>query len=421
LLKAEIIAIGTELLLGQIVNSNAQFISDQLAMLGISVYYHSVVGDNPERIKAQLDISVRRSNLIIFTGGLGPTKDDLTKETIANFIHRSLVLDQDAMKSIEQYFSTRSMEMTENNRRQAMVIEGSSIFINDHGLAPGMAVFEKNILEDTEDTYFLLFPGPPKELQPMFTTYTVPYLLSILPEKKVLHSRVMRFCGIGESTLETRIQDLIDTQTNPTIAPYAKEGEVTLRLSSLTKDVDEAERAMERVITEITARVGEFLYGWDQDSLASVVVKGVGKKHLTMSTAESCTGGLLGHLISKVPGASQVFKGGSISYANEIKELQLGVPKEVLEQYGAVSEQTAQYMAEGVKERYQTDIGLSITGVAGPDSSEAKPVGLVYLGFSFPTYTIVKNIHLGGNREAIQLRAAKLALFYLVKELQKGE
>ena len=243
-MKAEIIAIGTELLLGQIANTNAQYISEQLAMFGIPVYYHTVVGDNPQRILAQLEISAQRSDILIFTGGLGPTKDDLTKETIAQFINRSLELDQKSMTQIQDFFETRNVVMTENNSRQAMVIEGAHIFQNNHGLAPGMAV------EDRQKHY-LLFPGPPKELKPMFTEYAIPYLVELLPEKHIVHSKVMRFIGIGESTLETELQDLIDNQSNPTIAPLAKEGEVTLRLTSLAKSIDEAEQMMKEVIIEI--------------------------------------------------------------------------------------------------------------------------------------------------------------------------
>jgi nicotinamide-nucleotide amidase len=413
-MKAEIISIGTELLLGQIVNTNAQYISEQLAMLGIPVYYHSVVGDNPERIRSQLEISTERSDILIFTGGLGPTKDDLTKETIAQFLQRSLVLDEVAMEQIRDFFKKRNVVMTSNNERQAIVIEESTIFQNKNGLAPGMVQY-------SQSTHFMLFPGPPRELKPMFEEYAIPYLLGILPEKKIVHSKVMRFCGIGESALETKLQDLIDAQTNPTIAPLAKEGEVTLRLTSLANSVAEAEKDMEEVIEKIMSRVGTYLYGWDNDTLQSVLISLLAEKNLMISTAESCTGGLLGQMISQVPGASTVFAGGFTCYTNKIKQQMLGISDKVIEDVGVVSEEVAQLLSENIKEKLQTDIGVAITGVAGPSEQEGKPVGNIYLGFTFPHRSFVKEINLTGTRQAIQLRAVKLALYYLINEVQKGE
>jgi nicotinamide-nucleotide amidase len=412
-MKAEIISIGTELLLGQITNTNAQFISEQLAILGVPVYYHSVVGDNRDRFIAQLEISAARSDILIFTGGLGPTKDDLTKETLAHFLGCGLALDQQAMEQITRFFQSRKIHMTENNQRQALVLEGAHILPNETGLAPGMA-------KESNGQHFILFPGPPKELQPMFLNQAVPYLQSILPEKKVVYSKVMRFCGIGESALETQLQDLIDQQSSPTLAPLAKEGEVTLRLTSYTSSVDEAEKEMNEVINEITSRVGEYLYGWDDDSLEGVLVQLLAQKGLSLSTAESCTGGLLGHHITKVPGASKVFFGGAICYTNQAKYEQVDVPLQLLEKEGAVSALTAQALAYHVKQKFHSSVGISITGVAGPDSQEDKPIGLVYIGISLPDRTLVKEVHLGGHRQTIQSRATKLALYYTIIELKKG-
>jgi nicotinamide-nucleotide amidase len=412
-MKAEIISIGTELLLGQITNTNAQFISEQLAILGIPMYYHSVVGDNRERLLAQLKISTERSDLIIFTGGLGPTKDDLTKETIAQYMNCGLVLDTQAMEEITRFFQNRNIHMTENNQRQALVLEGAHVLSNETGLAPGM-------VKEFNGKHFILFPGPPKELQPMFLNKAVPYLQSLSPEKKIVYSKVMRFCGIGESALETQLQDLIDQQTSPTIAPLAKEGEVTLRLTCYSSSVEEAEQEMSEVIKEITSRVGMYLYGWNNDNLEDVVVQQLIQKNLTLSIAESCTGGLLSHYVTKVPGASQVFLGGTVCYTDQVKHEQLDVPLEILHEEGAVSSQSAHLLAEKVKEKFQSSIGVSVTGIAGPDTQEGKPVGLVYIGISLPDRTLVKEVRLSGQRQTIQLRATKLALNYIINEIKKG-
>lgn len=411
-MKAEIIAIGTELLLGQIVNTNAQFISEQLAHLGVPVYYHSVVGDNRDRLLAQLEISVTRSDILIFTGGLGPTKDDLTKETIAHFLDTRLLMDQQAMEKITQFFQKRKIFMTENNQRQALVLEGSHILQNETGLAPGMAL-------EWQGKHFILFPGPPNELHPMFLNHASHYLQNILPYKKVVYSKVMRFCGIGESALETKLQDLIDHQTSPSLAPLAKEGEVTLRLTSYTSDQEEAELEMSSLIQEISSRVGEYLYGWDDDSLESVLVGLLAEQGMTLSIAESCTGGLLSHSITKVAGASQVFLGGVVCYSKQSKHDQLHVPQDVLEQNGAVSASTARSLADEVKKKFGSHIGVSVTGVAGPHMQEEKPIGLVYIGISLPTRTLVKEVKLVGNRLAIQTRAVKTALYYLLKEIKR--
>lgn len=412
-MKAEIIAIGTELLLGQIANTNAQFISEQLAALGIPVYFHTVVGDNPTRLRAQLEISTKRSDILIFTGGLGPTKDDLTKDTIASFIHRSLVVDEEGLEQVVSFFRKRNVPMTDNNIKQAMVIEGATVFPNKTGLALGMAVHN-------EGKHYLLFPGPPNELKPMFIHYAVPYLRQIVPEANVVYSKVMRFCGIGESALEKELEDLIDAQENPTIAPLAKQGEVTIRLTSFAKNKEEAEQSMQDTIKEITSRVGEYLYGWDDDTLESVACSLLKKRKWTLAAAESCTGGLFSHSICTISGASEVFKGSVVCYTNEIKEEIVGVPKSVLLKEGAVSSSTACFLAQGVKERFHSDVGLSITGVAGPATQEGKPVGLVYIGMHLPSGEVVKELRLAGDRNSIQVRASKLALFYLIKELQKG-
>lgn len=412
-MRAEIIAVGTELLLGQIANTNAQFLSQKLAEVGIGVYYHTVVGDNAERLYALINEAFTRSDLIIFSGGLGPTKDDLTKETVGRAMHRSLVHDEQALRRILSYFERRGITMTENNRKQALVIEGSHVLPNDHGMAPGMFI-------ENEGKYVMMLPGPPRELYPMFTTYGLPYLLSLISDQYVVHSRVLRFFGIGESALEEALLDLIDGQSNPTIAPLAKESEVTIRLTAKAKSVAEAEQMIRVVEQEIAARVGEFIYGYDEDSLEAVLVQKLGERGENVAFAESITGGWVSHMVTSVPGSSAVLQGSIVCYTNDSKENLLHVPRDVLAKHGAVSEETARVLAEQVRIQLGADYGISITGEAGPIASEDKPVGLVYVGASDGVHTHVKTFRLSGQRAAIQLRAAKHAIFTMLERIKKG-
>lgn len=412
-MRAEIIAVGTELLLGQIANTNAQFLSQKLAEAGIGVYYHTVVGDNADRLYALIKEALTRSDLIIFSGGLGPTKDDLTKETVGQAINRPLVHDDQALQRILSYFAQRGITMTENNRKQALVIEGSHVLPNDHGMAPGMFM-------EYEGKYIMMLPGPPKELYPMFTTYGLPHLLSLHSDQHVVHSRVLRFFGIGESALEEALLDLIDGQSNPTIAPLAKESEVTIRLTARAKNVAEAERLIGVVEKEIASRVGEFIYGYDEESLESVLVRKLTERGETVAFAESITGGWVSHMVTSVPGSSAVLQGSIICYTNESKRKLLHVPGEVLDKHGAVSEETARILAEQARSQLGADYGISITGEAGPVASEDKPVGLVYVGASDGTSTHVKTFRLSGQRSAIQLRAAKHAIFTVLERIKKG-
>lgn len=411
--NAEIIAVGSELLLGQICNSNAQFLSKQLAELGVDVYYHTVVGDNPSRLMDAIKTAKQRSNLLIFTGGLGPTKDDLTKETIAKVLDKQLVMDDEAMSNIAAYFKKSQRVMSENNKKQALVLEGSAILANDFGMAPGMA------LSDGSHTYMLL-PGPPKELQPMFSVYGREYLLNILGVKEQIVSKVLRFFGIGESQLETDILDLIDKQTNPTIAPLAGDNEVTLRLTAKHHSIEEANRLIEQSEKEILDRVGDFFFGYDEDTIYSVLFKKIQESKYTLSSAESLTGGLFSERMTSFTGASEVIEGAVVSYTNGVKENVLGVNKQTLENDGAVSEQAAKEMAIGVKKLLQTDIGISFTGVAGPGTMDNQPVGTVFIGIALPTdETIVHEIHLAGTRDGIRHRSAKYGCHYLLKEMFK--
>ncbi|MFS0553129.1 competence/damage-inducible protein A [Brevibacillus sp. 179-C9.3 HS] len=412
-MRAEIIAVGTELLLGQIANTNAQFLSQKLADIGVGVYFHTVVGDNTERLLQVIRLASGRSDLVILTGGLGPTQDDLTKETMAGHVGIGLETNPVAMERIEKFFSQRGIVMTENNRKQALVLSGSHVFSNDFGMAPGMAIRH-------DSSTFVLLPGPPSELYPMVENYVMPYLTGLLPEKQVFHSHVLRFYGIGESALEEQLLDLIEKQENPTIAPYAKEFEVTLRITARAATVEEGESLILPVEKEILDRVGQYMYGMGENSsLHAVLVQQLKESKETIACAESCTGGAIASLITSVPGSSHVFRGGVVCYTNEVKNQLLEVPESVLQTDGAVSEKTAQLLAENVREKLGATYGISVTGVAGPDPSEGKPVGLVYVGIAAEGMpTVVKELRLAGRRQAIVGRAAKYALFYAL-QMQK--
>lgn len=413
-MNSEIIAVGSELLLGQIANTNAQFLSKQLAQLGINVFFHTVVGDNPHRLKSAIEIAEKRSNLIIFTGGLGPTKDDLTKETIASHLGKKLVEDEDSLKRIEAYFQNRNVSMPENNKKQALIIEDSYVFPNDHGTAPGMAV-------KTNDHLYMLFPGPPRELQPMFFNYGMKVLQGIPNNNGQIVSKVLRFYGIGESLLETKIQDLIEKQTNPTIAPLASDGEVTLRLTAKHPSVEKANEFIQEVEDEILSRVGKYFYGYNSTSLMNELFQEMKKQKLTIACAESLTGGMFQQELTAIPGSSSVLKGGVVCYATEIKEHILQVKKETIVKKGVVSSECATEMAENVRNLFAADVGISFTGVAGPAEQEGKPVGTVFVGISLAgKETYVKPLQLVGSRDIIRIKAVKEGAFRLLKMLKKN-
>jgi nicotinamide-nucleotide amidase len=411
-MNAEIIAIGSELLLGQIANTNAQYISKRLAELGVNVYYHQVVGDNEDRLKKLIETAQNRSELVIFTGGLGPTKDDLTKEAIASALNKKLVLDAQALELIQEYFRKVNREMTENNKKQALIIENSHVFANDNGMAPGMAIKQNS-------TMYMLFPGPPKELYPMFENYAVPFLKQELGFSNVIHSKVLRFFGIGEAQLETELEKLIDEQKNPTIAPLAGDGEVTLRLTAKHDSVAEAKRLIEQLEKKIREKVGQYIYGVDNTSLLQEVVNKLTAQKLTISAAESIAGGLFSKEMTDESGASAFYSGGIVCYSNKVKENVLGISKEILHNYGAVSSQCAELMAEQVRQRCNSDIGISFTGVAGPDSAEGHPVGTVFIAIAMQNgETKVYPLTLAGTRDAIRLKTIKYGYYYLLKQLQ---
>ncbi len=414
-MKAEIIAVGTELLLGQIVNTNAQFLAEQCAQLGIDIYYQTVVGDNRTRLLESFKLAKSRSDLVICTGGLGPTQDDITKDMLAEFVGKSLYLHQPSMDKINALFQNRGRHMVESNKRQALMIEDGTPLHNEVGLAVGTAY-------TYEGTHFILLPGPPREMKPMFSDEVIPWIRKQYEELTPLFSKMLKFAGIGESTLEHQLLDLIENQEDPTIAPYAKEGEVAVRLTTRANNQMEADAKFLAVEQDITARVGEFLYASSDISLEEQLVGMLSHKGLTLSAAESCTGGLFAEMLTAIPGSSSVYKGGVICYSNEVKQNVLGVPEEVLSEHGAVSEQTAELLAEHTNRLLGTDITISITGVAGPSESEGKPVGLVYIGLKHKgkPVEVVCNMY-SGNRETIRLRAVKTAytmIWKLVKELE---
>ncbi|WP_369903050.1 competence/damage-inducible protein A [Bacillus manliponensis] len=411
-MNAEIIAVGTELLLGQITNTNAKFLSEKLAEIGIHVYYHTVVGDNKYRLQQAIEIAEKRADILIFTGGLGPTKDDLTKETIARSLGEELIYDEAALASIANYFQKTGREFTENNKKQALVLNASTVFTNDHGMAPGMGLCKN-------EKVYILLPGPPKEMNPMYIQYVEPFLRNVTTGEN-LYSRVLRFFGIGESQLEDKLQDIIDKQTNPTIAPLASEGEVTLRLTARHNDEKEAEKLINEVEGLILQRVGQFFYGYNQEFLHHKVIMLLKQKNITLSCAESLTGGLFGNQIVENSGVSSIFNGGIICYNNDIKERILNVSKELLQSNGAVSEECAAVLAENVRKLMGSHIGISFTGVAGPGSSEGKDAGTVYIGLAIEgVETEVFPLVLSGSRQQIRERAVKYGFYHLYKELEE--
>ncbi|NHM29868.1 competence/damage-inducible protein A [Neobacillus terrae] len=413
-MNAEIIAVGSELLLGQIVNTNARFLSQQLAGLGINVFYHTVVGDNPDRLKKALEIADVRSELIILTGGLGPTKDDLTKETIAGHLGKKLVMDENALNSIEEYFKRTNRIMTDNNRKQALILEGSHVLPNEHGMAPGMKA-------NANGRVYILLPGPPKEMEPMFLKYGHSALLNELESEDKIISRVLRFFGIGESMLETEIEDLIDNQSNPTIAPLASDGEVTLRLTAKHSVVETALELLDSAEKAIQERVGQYFYGYDDTSLMEELTKVLKEKELTISAAESLTGGMFQQEFTSIPGAGSLLKGGVVCYTNEVKHEVLKVKKETIENDGVVSAQCAKELAENIAALTNADIGISFTGVAGPDELEGKPVGTVYIGIAIKGQPVrAEKLNLGGSRAANRVRTVKYGCHFLIEQLKKG-
>lgn len=389
--NAEIISVGTELLLGNIVNSDAQMISQGLSELGINVYYHTVVGDNPERLRAAVEQARKRADIIITTGGLGPTCDDLTKNVLAECFGKKLRYDEESACRIEAAFASWNGTMTENNYQQAMLPEGCTVLANDWGTAPGVAF-------EADGVCVIMLPGPPRECREMFRYRAAPYLRKYAGGDIV--SRSLRIFGMGESHVESLLRDKMNAMQNPTLAPYAKEGEVELRITAKAPTEEEARALIAPVEKELRALLGPVIYGADVASMEAVVLDLLKERGLTLGCAESCTGGLIAKRITDLPGASAVFRGGVVSYTDQVKRTVLGVPNVMLAQYSAVSEQVARAMAEGARQVLGCDIAVSTTGVAGPGSDErGNPVGLVFVAIAAPERTHVRKLMTGGIRE----------------------
>ena len=410
-MKAEVIAVGTELLLGQVVNTNATFLSEELAALGIDVYYQTVVGDNGGRLETLLTEAEQRSDLIVLCGGLGPTEDDLTKQVVAQHLHKSLVEDQEGLNRLHQFFQQSKRPMTENNLRQVLAIEGGQVLQNPTGLAVGSFVTEGT-------TSYLLLPGPPNELIPMFQQAARPLLIDAFPQEEQLISRVLRFYGIGESQLVTEIQSLIAHQTNPTIAPYAKPNEVTLRLTVKTKDLVAGEELLTATEEKVLAKVGDYFYGYgDDNSLAKVTVDLLLQNGQTVTAAESLTAGLFQSTLGEIAGASKIFKGGFVTYSQETKENFLGISHELLEEHGTVSEACAKEMAEKARQLAKSNYGLSFTGVAG-DPIEGQPTGTVWIGLAEEGQpTVAECFHFNRDRNYIRQSAVMRGLDLLRRRI----
>lgn len=382
-MNAEIISVGTELLLGQVVNTDTAIVAQELSALGINLLYSAVVGDNVERLRHAVDTAISRSELLIMTGGLGPTTDDLTKETTAACAGKKLVLHQPSLERIQNYFNEK--HVSENQEKQAWLPEGCTVFQNDNGTAPGCA------FQAQSGCTVIMLPGPPSELEPMLKNYVVPFLKR--GQEHVIVSHNVHIYGRGEAPVAQLLDDLMNGE-NPTLAPYAKEGECYMRVTAKAPTVEEADEMCRPLIEEIRRRVGDFVYSVDVESLEELVVGELAAQGKTLATAESCTGGLLSKRITDVAGASAVFHMGVVTYANQAKEDLLGVSHETLERWGAVSSQTAREMAQGIVRRSQADLGIGITGIAGPDGGTAeKPVGLIYIALSDGECTWVTKRH----------------------------
>lgn len=410
-MRAEIVSIGTELLLGEIVDTNAAFLARSLADLGLDLHHKTTVGDNLERIVVELRRAWERSEVIVTTGGLGPTQDDLTREAVAALLGEELAPDLAEIAKMREFFARLGRTMTANNERQAMFPPSARPLPNPLGTAPGLMAAKDGRL-------LFALPGVPVEMEQMFQQQVLP-VLARLPGIKPLYSRTLRLVGIGESAMAQAVGDLIEAGRSPTVAPYAKRGETRLRLTVRAADAAAAEDLFAPVEAEIRRRLGKHVFGVDGDTLEGVIGRLLKERGLTLATAESCTGGLIGHRLTNVPGSSAYYLGGLVAYDNRVKSGQLGVPEEILAARGAVSEETARAMAEGVRSRLGADLGLSVTGIAGPDGgTAAKPVGLVYLGLACADNTKVRRLQFAWDRIGNKEMAAQSALALLWETLR---
>ncbi|MFW6281829.1 MAG: competence/damage-inducible protein A [bacterium] len=407
---AEIISVGSEIILGDVVDTNSKYIARKLTEIGYDIHYLTSVGDNRIRLEKTIKTAINRSDIVITTGGLGPTDDDLTKEIISEITHKKLELRTEILNKIKSFFNSRNFEMTENNKKQAYLPTEASEIINKIGTAPGFLLKERN-------TEIISLPGVPKEMKYMFDNEVFPYLKR--KNNEIITSRILNVFSIGESRLETEIKDILDRQKNPTIALLAGKGEVKIRITAKGNEKDKVNKLIKEVELEIREKIGDCIYGTNDKGLEVVVGKLLKDKNLVLATAESCTGGLLGNRITNIPGSSAYYKGGFIVYSNQSKNKLLNVKKITLEKYGAVSEQTAEEMAENTRKLLNADIGISLTGIAGPGGgTQEKPVGLVYIGLSVKEdFTNVYKLNLRWDREGNKWMSSQYALYYIYKYL----
>lgn len=409
----ELISVGTELLLGNVLNTNAVFLAKECAKLGLFSFHQITVGDNFQRLYDAISEARDRTDIIIITGGLGPTSDDITKEVVAKVVNKELIEDNHSMELLMTYFTTKTGQaITQNNFKQTLKIEDSIVLDNSNGTAPGY------IYED-DKCIIILLPGPPSEVVPMFNNSVLPYLKRF--QKNIIYSNMVKMCGIGESIVETMIIDLIKNQTNPTIAPYAQKGEVHLRITASANSEEEARKIIKPTIKELKNRLNDYIYTVnEEDFMEKIIVDKMIENNSTLSIAESCTGGLLASRITSVSGSSKMFNEGFITYSNEAKIKHLGVLEDTIFKYGAVSRETAIAMAQGVKNKTNSDYSISITGNAGPSSLENKEVGLVFIACAFKDSFKVEEFRVKGDRKRVREYAATYALNLLRKELFKG-
>ncbi len=387
-LNTEIISVGTELLLGHVTNTDSRDISELLSRIGINVKYHTVVGDNPERLHACVQIAKQRADILITTGGLGPTCDDLTKQVLAETFGLRLVQNENELKGLYDYIHNSS-RYTPNNLTQTMLPEGCTVFHNKWGTAPGCAF-------RVEGKTVLMFPGPPNECVPMFREYGIPYLRSLSDEEIVSHS--VRVFGIGESAVDDIFAAEMNAMINPTMAPYAKECDCLLQITAKAKSEAEAEAMIAPVLSHVKDRLGEWVYGTDVECLEEAVLPLLLERHLTFATAESCTGGDIARRFTEIPGASAAFVGGAVVYTNEMKARILGLDPDMIEEKGAVSFEVAKALAENVRALTGVDIGIGVTGLAGPDGDGVHPVGTVFVSMAVEGRTFVRSLHMGEKR-----------------------
>jgi nicotinamide-nucleotide amidase len=413
-MDVEIINTGTELLLGDIVNTSFQILARTLNDAGYNVLYQTTIGDNPERLLEALKIALSRADIVITTGGLGPTRGDITTEIVGKLVGKPLVLNTWWYEKLKKDFALRGRELTENHRKMCLIPEGGKALYNSAGTAPGIAV------ETPEHKLIVMLPGPPAETKAVFMEEVMPLLRKRYASQGVIHSRVLHLIGVTESYVAEQLDDVVQAQTNPTVAIYARNGEIIIRLTAKSDTLEHAEAMLAEEEKLIRAHVGDAIYGVDYESLAETLGKALKAKNLTIAFAESCTGGLASSLMTDIPGSSEYLPGSIVSYCNRVKHEQLGVPEDTLEKYTAVSEQTCKAMAEGVRERIKADVGVSVTGIAGPGGgTPEKPVGLVYIGCATRLGTVVRELRFRASRTTIKKRSAMRAMGLALEQVKK--